>query len=234
MSGEPIYLGVDVAGQDNTWAAALSPGDNGPEVVYGPKKAKLQDLVNCCETENVVAATIDAQLTIALTEENGFRNSDDCLRDMIVERNGSLNWVASINFLAAVPIRGRMLADHLSPTVGTLLETHPRASLLFALGDEAYESVWKYKGGANREVRGITRRGFGRCGRSVSASLMKVPWITMGSSTRWSARPCLISTITNRTSFTGCATTRRRRSDAAHSTLRIPDNLKVENERRDN
>lgn len=33
----------------------------------------------------------------------------------------------------AVPVRGRLLADHLSPTVGTLIETHPRASLLFGL-----------------------------------------------------------------------------------------------------
>lgn len=153
MDGKPIYLGVDVAGKDNTWAAAVSAGDGGPEVVFGPQKVKLQELVDYCETENVVAVTIDAQLTIAISEENGFRNSDLELREMLVKRDGVREWVVSVNSLMGVPIRGQMLADRLSPTVGTLLETHPRASLLFALGKKACESVWKYKGKAKKEVR---------------------------------------------------------------------------------
>lgn len=153
MDGEPIYLGVDVAGASNTWAAALSATNDGLEVVFGPQKATLQELVDYCEQENVVAATIDAQLTMALSEENGFRISDMDLRGMLVQREGSRNWVAAATSLMAVPLRGKLLADHLSPTIGTLLETHPRASLLFALGEVARESVWKYKGKASKETR---------------------------------------------------------------------------------
>lgn len=61
--------------------------------------------------------------------------------------------MAAAASLQAVPVQGRLLADHLAPTVGTLLETHPRASLLFALGEDACESVWKYKGKHSEEVR---------------------------------------------------------------------------------
>ena len=54
----------------------------------------------------------------------------------------------SSNSLMAVPLRGRLLAEHLSPTVGTVLETHPRASLLFGLGhveQEIHEAIREYK-----------------------------------------------------------------------------------------
>ena len=169
MDGEkekPIYLGVDVAGASNTWAAALSAGDGELEIVYGPRKATLQEIVDYCEKKNVVAATIDAQLTIAISEENGFRTSDDCLRDMIMERNGSREWVSSINSLMGVPVRGRMLADHLSPTVGTLLETHPRASLLFALGEKYLPAIREYK-----RKRGDTREQ-----TEMRAELTRILW----------------------------------------------------------
>ncbi len=133
----PIYLGVDVTGAKNTWVAALSAGGDGDlTVVHGPRLASLKTIVGYCEENDVVAVAIDAQLTIALSEENGFRTSDMELRDMIAQRRGSRNWVVSATSLMAVPVRGRLLADHLSPTVGTLLETHPRASLLFGLGEE--------------------------------------------------------------------------------------------------
>lgn len=44
-----------------------------------------------------------------------------------------------------MPVRGRLLAEHLSPTVGTVIETHPRASLLFGLGEEFLELIREYK-----------------------------------------------------------------------------------------
>ncbi len=141
----PVYLGVDVAGAKNTWVAALSPGEDGLAVVDGPRRASLAAVVGYCEENNVVAATIDAQLTAALSEENGFRESDMELREMLLERQGSRNWVAAATGLLAVPVRGRLLAEHLSPTVGTVIETHPRASLLFALGEEFLEPIWEYK-----------------------------------------------------------------------------------------
>jgi predicted nuclease with RNAse H fold len=124
---------VDVAGASNTWATAISPGEDGLKVVHEPHLARLKTIVDYCQENNVVAAAIDAQLTIALSEDSGFRTSDLHLRELLPP--DCRNWVASINSLMAVPIRGRLLADHLSPTVGTLLETHPRASLLFALGN---------------------------------------------------------------------------------------------------
>ncbi len=142
-----IYLGVDVAGAKNTWATALSPSDSSLAVVDGPRRASLAAVVGYCESNNVVAATIDAQLTAALSEENGYRESDMELREMLLERQGSRNWVAAATGLLAVPVRGRLLAEHLSPTVGTVIETHPRASLLFALGEEYLVPIREYKRG---------------------------------------------------------------------------------------
>ena len=117
----PVYLGVDVAGAKNTWVTALSSGQDGLVVVDVPHLASLQEIVRYCEEYDVVAVTIDAQLTIALSEENGFRASDMNLRDMIAQRRGSRNWVAAATSLMAVPVRGRLLADNISPTVGTLI-----------------------------------------------------------------------------------------------------------------
>ena len=44
----------------------------------------------------------------------------------------------------AVPVRGRQLAEYLSPVVGTIIETHPRACLYFA-DNSLLASVMKYK-----------------------------------------------------------------------------------------
>ncbi len=59
----PVYLGVDVAGAKNTWMMSLSPSSHGLAGVDGPGKASLAAVVGYCEGNNVVAATIDAQLT---------------------------------------------------------------------------------------------------------------------------------------------------------------------------
>ena len=145
-ASQPVYLGVDVAGASNTWVSALSAGGGGLTVVHGPRLASLKDIVGYCAESNVVAVVIDAQLAIALSDENGFRASDTYLKKMLPE--DCQDWVMSFNSLMAVPVRGRLLADHLSPTVGTLLETHPRASLLFGLGhveEEIHTAIRKYK-----------------------------------------------------------------------------------------
>ena len=140
----PVYLGVDVA--SNTWVAALSLSEDGLEVVHGPSPPSLSEIAGYCEENEVVAVTIDAQLAIALSDENGVRASDERLRDELPE--DCRGWVMSSNSLMAVPLRGRLLAEHLSPTVGTVLETHPRASLLFGLGHverEIHEAIREYK-----------------------------------------------------------------------------------------
>lgn len=132
----PIYLGVDMAGASNTWVAALSASGDGLAVVHGPQLDSLKAIVGYCESNDVVAVAIDAQLTAALSEENGFRTSDMELQCMLRRRGGSPNWVVSASGLLAVPVRGRLIAERLSPVVGTLIETHPRASLLFGLGEQ--------------------------------------------------------------------------------------------------
>lgn len=142
----PVYLGVDVAGAKNTWVAALSPSEDGLAVVHGPRLASLQEIVGYCDKNDVLAAVVDAQLAIALSDEGGLRGSDEQLRAALPR--DCRGWVMSFNSLMAVPIRGRLLADHLSPRVGTLLETHPRASLLFGLGHvegEIHEAIHHYK-----------------------------------------------------------------------------------------
>lgn len=139
----PIFLGVDVAGAKNTWVAALSPKGGSLEVVAIPHLSTLEKIAAYCEEKSVVAVAIDAQLTMALSDEDGFRTSDRWLRALLPP--DCQNWVASINSLMAVPIRGRLLADSLSPVVGTLLETHPRASLLFGLEKTAGTAIRNYK-----------------------------------------------------------------------------------------
>ena len=142
----PVYLGVDIAGASNTWVSALARGDDGLAVVHGPSLASLEAIVGYCEANDVVAVTIDAQLTMALSDENGLRTSDRLLRRLLPP--DCQDWVMSFNSLTAVPIRGRLLADHLSPIVGTMLETHPRASLCFGLGhveDKISSAIREYK-----------------------------------------------------------------------------------------
>ncbi len=136
--------------------ALSAVGNDGMTVVHGPHLATLEAIVAFCEGNNVMAVAIDAQLTMALSDENGYRTSDLHLREELPE--DCQNWVMSFNGLMAVPVRGRLLADHLSPTVGTLLETHPRASLLFGLrhvDKEIRTAVRKYK---SKKVEAETRR----------------------------------------------------------------------------
>lgn len=144
-----IYLGVDIAGATNTWIATLSSDSGVLKLAIRPHLTSLKDILVYCEEQNVVAVAIDAQLTIALSEDSGFRTCDLHLRRLLPP--DCQNWVASINSLMAVPIRGRLLADSLSPVVGTILETHPRVSLYFGLGrnEPIATAVRNYKKGAN-------------------------------------------------------------------------------------
>jgi predicted nuclease with RNAse H fold len=138
-----IYLGVDVAGKGNTWVAGLSLEHSSLVVTIAPHLCSLCQVAQICNQRDVVAVAIDAQLTMSLSEEDGFRASDEELRKRLP--SGCRNWVASINSLRAVPIRGWLLGDSLGSIVGTLLETHPRASLHFALGKTAGKAIHSYK-----------------------------------------------------------------------------------------
>lgn len=146
---DPIYLGIDVAGAKNTWMAGLCVDEGGLYVPLEPQRVSLKRVVEICEEIPVVAVAIDAQLTMSLSAETGLRASDWQLRELLPA--DCRNWVASVNSLMAVPVRGRLLAEHLSPLVGTVLETHPRASLLFGLGETARGPVSHYKSGSDSD-----------------------------------------------------------------------------------
>lgn len=137
------FLGVDVAGSANTWVASLSLSEGRPKVALTPGRMTLAQIREYCDTNDVLAVAIDAQLTLALEHENGFRPADLRLRELLPAH--CRNWVASASSLMAVPLRGKMLAEELTPLVGTVLETHPRACLRAVLGDELHGCIDSYK-----------------------------------------------------------------------------------------
>lgn len=143
------YLGVDVAGASNTWMATLT--ERGGQITdVSVAKTTLANVLRECQTEDVMALAIDAQLTFALSRENGFRVSDERLRELIGAE--FRHRVASYNSLMAVPLRGTALATAVSPFVGTIIETHPTASMLLALSDQDVRGAVKaYKRGRKGE-----------------------------------------------------------------------------------
>lgn len=139
---QPHYLGVDIAGTRSTWMCALTSSSRKLTITQQPIPVSLKQITQYAEEYPVVAAAIDAQLTWSTSDEKGFRTSDYELRRLLP--NDCRNWVMSQNSLAAVPVRGRQLAECLSPIVGTIIETHPRACLFFA--NKAFlKSVKLYK-----------------------------------------------------------------------------------------
>ena len=139
---QPHYLGVDIAGAQRTWMCALTPSAGKLTITQQPIQASLKQIIQYAEEYSVVATAIDAQLTWSTSDEKGFRASDYELRRLLP--NDCRNWVASQNSLAAVPVRGRQLAECLSPIVGTIIETHPRACL-FLENKSLLKSVKLYK-----------------------------------------------------------------------------------------
>ncbi len=123
-----LYLGVDIAGADNSWVCVLQRTGENLFVHESPCRKRLDQIVTYCDEKLVLASAIDAQLTWAPIEkeDTGFRTSDCFLRKMLAPNS---NWVQSQNDSMAVPVRGRQLAEILAPRVGTIIETHPRACL---------------------------------------------------------------------------------------------------------
>lgn len=142
-----IFLGVDVAGANNTWSCALTDEGGRAAVWAHPEGSTLVGIRASADKDNVVAVAIDAQLTGAISEERGFRSSDEEIRRSLPGKYR--NWVASANSLMAVPVRGRMLADALAPSVPTIIETHPRACLWFMLGADYSADIENYKKGSD-------------------------------------------------------------------------------------
>lgn len=146
---QALYIGIDIAGANNTWMAVLTASTQGLALLSAPQLQSLNAIVSYCEKEPVLAIAIDGQLSMAIAadEDRGLRSSDIQLRSLLPTKYR--NWVASINSLMAVPIRSRLLADALAPVVGTIIETHPRASLYFGLGNEEpiSSALQRYKDG---------------------------------------------------------------------------------------
>jgi hypothetical protein len=63
-----------------------------------PRRDTLENIVEYCEKNDVVALAIDAQLTITLSEERGLRTSDKELKELLPKNYGK--WVMAINSLA--------------------------------------------------------------------------------------------------------------------------------------
>ncbi len=142
-----MFVGVDVAGEENTWAVVLS-GDLTVLPVLSLSEGRsvtLYEIVKFFEENTALAVAIDAPLTFGLMDEGGFRESDRVLREILKMKGGNPNWVVSYHVLQAVPVRGLTLAEALSPLVGTLIETHPRASLFLSLPKELKTLVQLYK-----------------------------------------------------------------------------------------
>lgn len=137
------YVGVDVGGQSNTWAATITE-DRGKIVRVQVGKTTLQAVVDKCQSEDVMALAIDAPLTFSMSRENGFRLSDDHLKKLLPM--GFQARVMSPASMMAVPLRGTALATAASPFVGTIIETHPTACLLLAFTEgSVQEAVKGYK-----------------------------------------------------------------------------------------
>lgn len=128
------YAGVDIAGATNTWLCRLSDAEGWPQLVEPPHTTSLREIVDYAAAESVVAVAIDAPLTWALDEDRGLRASDESLRALLP--SGARDWVVSQNSLKAVPARGRQLSEYLGGVVGTILETHPRSCIYFALREK--------------------------------------------------------------------------------------------------
>lgn len=147
------YLGIDIGGMNKTYICTLQ--QTGKTLsIESLERATLQRAYKLAINAKSVA--IDAQLTFDINCENGFRGSDDCLREYIEQYDGNQAWVASYNSLMAVPIRGKILFDELIQSGKDIkvYETHPRANLLFKLPD-LIDDIISYKGRNEQAIHSI-------------------------------------------------------------------------------
>ncbi|QJA05425.1 DUF429 domain-containing protein [Thermosulfurimonas marina] len=141
------FLGVDLGGEENTWALALDRATLQPLEALSFLKGRpvsLSEVREFAEGNIVLAAALDAPLAFSLEDQKGLRPADRKLREILRETGGDPGWVMSYSALMGLPLRALLLAEALSPMVGTILETHPRAGLFLSLPG-LREEVRKYK-----------------------------------------------------------------------------------------
>ncbi len=148
------YLGIDIAGKRNTWAVALRfDGDRlilseelSLKIPSQPRCSELKEVLKFCQENKVLGCSIDAPLSFSISIEDGLRKSDKKLKELLSRIHPqATRWVVSYNTLMAVPLRGFLLAEAINPYCGTIVETHPRASLLFCLSEESRHLAIDYK-----------------------------------------------------------------------------------------
>jgi len=145
------FLGIDIAGKDNTWAVVLSEKQGKLQLekflclenLNAPKSVPLHKIVEFVKKEKVLCTAIDAPLSYSLNNETGLRKSDKVLKALLPKN--AKNWVVSYHALMGVPLRALLLAEGISPYCGAILETHPRASFYFSLPEKKKEIAFKYK-----------------------------------------------------------------------------------------
>lgn len=147
------YLGIDIGGMDKTYVCTLQQNGNTLSI-ESLEQTTLQRAYELAIDAKSIA--IDAQLTFDISCENGFRDSDERLRNLLTQNQGIRKWVASYNSLMAVPIRGKILFDELIKSGKDIkvYETHPRANLLFKLPD-LIDDIISYKGKNEQAIHSI-------------------------------------------------------------------------------
>jgi len=115
----------------------------------------LTEIWKFVRRQRVLAVALDAPLSFSFKDQRGWRPADRILRDVLRQSGGDPGWVMSYHALMGLPIRALLLAEALSPLVGTILETHPRAGLFLSL-PELREEIQKYK--SRRSSRGEKAR----------------------------------------------------------------------------
>lgn len=150
-------LGVDLGGGSKTYAIALREEKNKGLILEKvlslkdktPRSSTCEEIIEFVRKKRVLVTAIDAPLSFSLTLEKGLRSSDLALKALLPKENRK--WVLSYHALMGIPLRGLLLAEKLSPYCGTIIETHPRASLYFSLSREKKYLADKYKKEALKE-----------------------------------------------------------------------------------
>lgn len=128
------YLGVDVAGSNNTWFTIIKQSNGKLHLLQPPDITSFNALLDIGnKLGGFHAIAIDAPLSEDVVSESGMRPSEKALRKEL-ENGGNPNWIMSQNSMMAVPTRGRSIASLLALYSGTIIETHPTVCLHRTLG----------------------------------------------------------------------------------------------------
>jgi predicted nuclease with RNAse H fold len=152
------FLGVDIGGEQSTWICTLIRTGRGRLRAEICRPDSLANIVEYVKKNFIQAVCIDAPLTWSLGDKAGFRASDLELKGMLP--SDCRNWVLSQNSLMAVPVRGQQLSEFLSPIIGTIIETHPRACLYFS-NKSLIHSIKQYKKKDGQKHRDILWQSWG-------------------------------------------------------------------------